>query len=130
MNFDLSATRLSRENTRATQILLDKMECVRLYQWQQLTNPAILVPNFVNWTYESTNAGAVNAVGKGTCYVGNIKVTTPVPGLAGTAYADKLAMVTVTVSWNSGNTNLTPTHTRTMSTYYSRIGMESVIQAN
>ena len=62
VNFDLMTTNRCRENTRATQVLLDKMECLRLYQWQQLTNPAVLSTTFTNWTYEATNAGTTSAV--------------------------------------------------------------------
>jgi len=128
LDFNLSATRLCRENARATQILLDKMECLRLYQWPQLTNPAVLLTTFTNWSYESTNAGLAGGVGQGAQYLGNITITTPAPALAGTTYCSNLALVTVAVSWNSGNTNLT--HTRSMSTYFSRVGMENTIQSN
>jgi type II secretory pathway pseudopilin PulG len=128
LTFNLTITSLSRENSRATQVLLDKMECLRLYQWQQLTNPAVLSTNFINWTYESTNAGTTNAIGQGTRYVGKISVTTPVTALSGTSYGANLALVQVTVSWSSGNTNLT--HTRSMATYFSRLGVENAIRVN
>jgi type II secretory pathway pseudopilin PulG len=128
LTFNLTITSLSRENSRATQVLLDKMECLRLYQWQQLTNPTVLATTFTNWTYESTNVGTANAAGRGTRYVGNISVTTPVTALSGTSYGANLALVQVTVSWSSGNTNLT--HTRSMSTYFSRLGIENAIRVN
>lgn len=128
LNFNISATRISRENTRATQILLDKMECLRLYQWQQLTNPAVLLTTFTNFTCDSTNLSSTNAAGQGIQYYGNITVTTPVAALSGTTYRSNLALVTVTVTWNSGNTNLT--HTRNMSTYFSRLGVENLVQSN
>ena len=128
LNFNLTTTNRCRENTRATQILLDKMECLRLYQWQQLTNPTIMLTTFTNWTYEPTNASTAGAVGQGVQYIGNITVTTPVPALAGTSYGTNLALVQVTVAWSSGNTN--QTRTRSMSTYFSSIGVESVIRVN
>lgn len=125
LNFNLTTTRLCRENTRATQILLDKMECLRLYRWQQLTNPAVLATSFTNWTCDPANAGAA---GQGIQYIGDISVTTPVMDLTGTTYSSDIALVTVRVSWNSWNTNLT--HTRSMSTYFSRIGIGSPYQPN
>lgn len=128
LNFNLTATRLCRDNTRATQVLLDKMECLRLYQWQQLTNPVFLATNFTSWSYESTNAGTTNAIGLGTQFAGNLAIITPAPTLTGITYRSNLALVTVTVSWNYGNTN--QAHTRSMSTYFSQVGMESVVQAN
>src|SRR5882757_449500 len=53
MTMGLSITQLSREDLRATQIMLDKMEGVRLYNWDQLTNSSILQPSFSNWFFET-----------------------------------------------------------------------------
>ena len=57
ITFGFTVTQLSRENLRATQILLDKMEGVRLYSWTQLTNSSFLTPVFTNWFYETNDIG-------------------------------------------------------------------------
>src|ERR1043165_7672934 len=36
--FGFKVIRIARENTRATQIMLEKMETIRLYTWDQVTN--------------------------------------------------------------------------------------------
>src|SRR5436853_4683929 len=36
--FGFKVIRFARENTRATQIMLEKMETIRLYTWEQVTN--------------------------------------------------------------------------------------------
>ncbi|HWF18970.1 MAG TPA: hypothetical protein VG754_06855, partial [Verrucomicrobiae bacterium] len=61
MGFSMTAT--SRENLRATQIMLDKVEGIRLYNWSQVTNSAYLIPAFTNWFYETNNIGDANATG-------------------------------------------------------------------
>src|SRR6187402_2834588 len=51
----MTTVRMSRENLRATQILLDKMEALRLYNWDQL-NGGFLAPTFVvNYDVTATN---------------------------------------------------------------------------
>src|SRR5881396_699259 len=55
----MGTVRMARENLRATQILLDKMETIRLYDWDQInTNfvPASFIANY-DVTTASTNSG-------------------------------------------------------------------------
>src|SRR5204863_9159663 len=40
---------LARENLRATQIMLEKMETIRLYSWKQVTNSAYIPNTFTNF---------------------------------------------------------------------------------
>src|ERR1051325_10108788 len=37
---------MGRENLRATQIMLEKMETIRLYSWDQITPPIFIPPPF------------------------------------------------------------------------------------
>lgn len=120
MTMGLSITQLSRENMRATQIMLDKMEGVRLYRWDQVTNSSFLVANFTNWFFETNNIGMAIATGNGAQYTGTVAVTT-VP--ISSSYKDSMRMVTVYVGWTSGNIN----HTRSMSTYVSQMGLQNYI---
>src|SRR5260370_13468687 len=72
MTFGLSVTQLSRENLRATQIMLDKMEGVPLYAWGQLTNSSFLVPSFTNWVFDTNNIAIATASRTGISYTGHI----------------------------------------------------------
>src|SRR5579872_7207454 len=74
MTMGLSISQASRENLRATQIMLDKMEGVRLYSWSQLTNSSFLIPAFTNWFYETNNVGLSTATGYGIKYTGTVAV--------------------------------------------------------
>src|SRR6266478_2162337 len=40
---------MTRENLRATQIMVQEIEDVRLYKWSQVTNSTYLKQDFTNW---------------------------------------------------------------------------------
>jgi|SRR5579859_4681900 len=124
MTFGLSVTQLSRENLRATQIMLDKMEGVRLYSWTQLTNSSFLVPSFTNWFFETNNIGTATASGTGISYTGQVLVTSVPFNVP--AYSQNMRKVTVNVGWTSGNSGNTP-RSRSMSTFVSEAGMQNYI---
>ena len=44
--FCFDATRAERENLRATQVILRRMEGIRLFNWNQITNTALNPPIF------------------------------------------------------------------------------------
>jgi Tfp pilus assembly protein PilV len=127
MTLGFSMTESSRENLRATQIMLDKMEGVRLYNWSQVTNSAYLIPAFTNWFYETNNIGEENAAGNGVQYTGLVHVVS-VPFT--NAYSANMVEVDVLIGWiSSGNGwyGANNVHTRTMSTYVSMNGMQNYI---
>jgi Tfp pilus assembly protein PilV len=126
MTMGLTITQQTRENLRATQIMLDKMEGVRLYRWDQLLSTNnILISSFTNWFFETNNIGATNAIGNGVSYTGAVSVVDT--GLA-TSYSSSMKRVNVTVGWTSGSGRVT--HTRTMATFVSQQGMQNYIYGN
>src|SRR6266498_2256567 len=61
-----AVVQLARENLRATQILVQKMESVRLYNWTELTNSAYFKLSFKDWYYPpGTNSGSPGVVYQG-----------------------------------------------------------------
>ena len=116
----------SRENVRATQIMLDKMEGVRLYSPTQLTNTTFLVPTFTNWFFETNNIGLASVQGYGVMYTGSI-VISPVSFV--TSYSSNIQQVTVSIGWVSGGIG-NVTHTRSMATFYGNKGMYNYIWTN
>ena len=125
ITFGFTVTQLSRENLRATQILLDKMEGVRLYSWTQLTNSSFLTPVFTNWFYETNDIGQLNANGNGVLYTGLVSVT-QVP--FSTSYTNTMVLVTVTVGWTSSGKNIVKS--RTMQTLVGEFGLQNYIYNN
>src|SRR5262245_32082518 len=66
INSSIFAIRLARENLRATQIMLEKMEIIRLLTWEQLNSPNIMPTKFtVPYDAKATN---------GLVYQGKIEI--------------------------------------------------------
>jgi Tfp pilus assembly protein PilV len=110
-SFGFNSIKLSQEEVRADQILVQKLESIRVYNWTNITSTYIL-PNFT--AYYSTS----NAV-HGVTYNGSMSVTPFVPSATPESYSSTLRQVTATVSWFSEGMN----HTRTMMTLVSSNGI-------
>lgn len=115
--FAFAEVRLARENVRATQILQEKMEVVRLYNWDQVTQPGFIPTSFSEAYYvgNPTNAPTSNFSYSGSVVVTNAPVTE--------SYAGDLRMVQIQVSWKSGNV----TRKRLMTTFVSQYGLQKYV---
>ena len=105
---------LARENLRATQILQEKMETIRLFTWADLTNsPASAT--FTTPFYPLAPPGRQGIAFTGTRIITNSPVTE--------SYASDLKMVIVQLNWTSGNTQ----RQREMRTFVSQYGLHNYI---
>lgn len=113
-----ASLRLTRENLRATQILTEKMETIRLYTWDQLT----VISNFLPTTFSATYypPGETNTYGTGTIYDGKLNVESTA---FGTNYDDDMRKVTVEVTWVTGGLS----RKRSLTTFVSQYGMQNYI---
>ena len=120
-----AVARLSRENLRATQIMVQKLEAVRIYNWKQVTNSAILKTNFVDYY----NPSGTNDNTYGAYYQCFVSVTSP-PSDIPSAYSANMRAVSVKVYWTNylqkPNTNVI-VRSREMKTYVARFGMQDYI---
>ena len=108
----ISTVRMARENLRATQILLDKLEAIRLYHWGQL-DPTFIPSTFVaNYDVNSTSTN------NGVLYHGTITIE---PADVGTTYADTMKLVTVRLKWSTGHIQ----RNREVSTFICRSGLQN-----
>jgi len=110
----MTSLRMARENLRATQILVEKTETLRLYDWDQLnTNfiPARFVSNYDVDT-ASTNSGVL--------YYGTITLSKPD---LGTTYTNDMRLVTIRLDWTTGKL----ARTRQLSTYVCRTGIQNFV---
>ena len=112
------SVRLARENQRATEIMVEKTECLRLYSWEQLTNSVVVPTTFTSYYFDT---GATNGIGVGITYDGTFQLSA-FPG-AGRNYSNDMRMLTMTVSWMSGGVS----RTRTMQTYCARYGIQNYV---
>ena len=109
---------VARENLRATQILVERMETIRLYNWDQVTNSAFIPRTFTNFYYPQ---GLSNG-GGGIQYTGLISVTIKPPELTN-SYASDMARVNVQIGWVSGRR----TRLRDIETYVARHGLQNYV---
>lgn len=116
----------SRENLRATQIMVSRLEGLRLEAWSstQLFNTNFVPPVFTDYFYPQGLGTNGNV---GTVYGGQMTVTTNPPMSGSPSYAPNLALVQVQVWWTNGVGGITNVHTRTMSTYVAQYGMQNYV---
>src|SRR5580765_4892633 len=99
MSTGFALTQGSRENLRATQIMLEYMEGIRLYNWDQLTQSNWIPSTFIRYYYPLAHTHAGES--QGLPYYGTVTVVTN-PVLNPTAvYSVNMASVTVTVNWTN-----------------------------
>ncbi len=120
LTLGLNVTQLSRENLRATQIMLDKMEGLRLYNWTQVNNTNFLQSSFTNWFYETNSIGQATASGTGVQYNGSV-VVAAWPFVS--SYGANMRQVTVMVNWTSENIN----RSRSMVTFVNLSGLQNYV---
>lgn len=120
MSSGFALTQLARENLRATQIMLERMEGIRLYNWDQVVYSNMIPGAFVSHYYPL----ATNGESKGIPYYGRVIVTNS--GISGTSYGDKMRLITVELRWTNANVG----RYRTMSTYISKAGVQNYVYYN
>src|SRR3989454_511966 len=106
--------KMARENLRATQIMLEKVETIRLYTWDQINTPGFIPSSF-------TNRYDPNSTGQGLSYIGTIAID-PVPFNTVT-YSGNMKQITVTLNWTTGQLP----RTRSFTTYVAKNGLQSYI---
>ena len=113
--YGLFVMQLARENQRATQIALAKVETIRIYNWSQVTNGTFIPTAFTD-VYDPT--GPTN--GRGAIYTGTLCITNfPL----NTSCAANMRQLTVTLNWTTRNVS----HTRSVSTYIAKDGMQNYV---
>jgi prepilin-type N-terminal cleavage/methylation domain-containing protein len=112
---------LARENLRGTQIMLERMEGIRLYNWNQLIYSNMIPASFTSYYYPL----ATNGESKGLAYSGTMVITNAVLTPPST-YSDSMRLVRVSLVWTNGNIR----RTRSMSTYVSKNGVQNYVYYN
>ena len=118
-----AVVQLARENLRATQIMVQKMETVRLLKWSQILDTNnFLQPGFIDY-YDPAGTNSQSA---GAIYRGFI-TTNSVTGVPND-YKDNMRAVTVTIYWtNYVRSASAMVRTRQMQTFVSRYGMQNYV---
>lgn len=120
MTMTTAQTRVAQEDLRATQILLERTEGIRLFDWNQLTNTDLCPTTFTASSYPTPNGSAGS---NGFTYYGTMLITN---SSLNCTYSNQVRAITVSVAW----TNFGLGHQRTMTTYQAQYGMQNYIFNN
>jgi len=120
-----AVTKISRENLRATQVILERLEGIRLYNWNQLCYSNMIPATFTTYYYPALT----NASGKGITYQGTISVGAANLNPSAT-YDDRMRAITVTLYWTNANGAASLVHRRSMTTYSARDGVQNYVYSN
>ena len=118
--FGYATMRVTREDIRATQIIVQRMEAIRLLPYDFVANPATYPTNVTAYFDESQDT-----TNHGTAYTVSFSATPGPSGLPST-YKANVMLVKVSASWISG----TVPRTRSMQTFVSRTGIQNYVAGN
>jgi type II secretory pathway pseudopilin PulG len=122
MGAGFSMVQVTRENLRATQIILQRMEAIRLSSYKLVQDPTSYPTNSVDCFNPSGKANGTAGVTYNVTY--NWAPCTPAS--LHPSYCTNVLLVTVSASWTSGKIQ----RTRSMQTYVARYGIQSYVSGN
>lgn len=115
--------RCARENLRATEILTQQTELLRLCNWSQLHDKKYLRRTFT----ERFDPSGSSDDTRGTVYYGTVELTSP--GDFPAAYRDNLSLVTISLTWTNLNAATPIVSARQVQTCVSRFGLNGLFSA-
>jgi type II secretory pathway pseudopilin PulG len=107
---------LVRENQRATQIMLEKVETIRLYNWSDVISTNGFIPATFTDVYDPRTTGT----DQGLTYSGTVTIS---PCSLLSSYANNMRQLTVTLAWNTRGIP----HTRSLTTYIAKDGIQNYV---
>ena len=113
--YGLFTLQLVRENQRATQVILEKVETIRLYNWDQVNSNG-----FIPATFTDVYDPQATTDSQGVTYQGTVTVAPC--GLA-SPYAANLRQLTITLNWTTRDIP----HTRSITTYIAKDGIQNYV---
>ena len=108
--------KMARENQRAIQILLDKTETVRLYNWDQVSSNGFIPISFT----ATADSLATGLVSPNTIYTGDVSI---VSAPINASYSNDMKQLTVTLTWKTGAV----LRNRQLTTFIGRNGLQNYI---
>ena len=116
INYGMFMMRLARENARATQVMLEKLESIRLYNWDQVMTSGFVPQTFTNYYDPQGGPTQQGVIYYGTMTISNVPFSS--------SYSPSLQQFTVTVQWTTaGRIN----HYRELSTFVAKNGMQTYV---
>jgi prepilin-type N-terminal cleavage/methylation domain-containing protein len=121
----------SREDLRATQIILSRLEGLRLEAWgngdnqpSQLFNTTMVPRTFTDYFYP---LGLNSTTNQGTVYGGTVSISTNITLKPAASYSSGIAYVVVSLTWTNRNYGVTTVRSRSMSTLVAQNGIQNYV---
>ena len=105
-----------RENQRATQVLLENLETIRLYSWDQVNSNGF-IPSTFSAVYDPQSSSG----SQGLTYYGTIRKTNGVN--IGASINSNMVQLDISLRW----TNRNIPHFRTVTTYIAKDGIQNYV---
>jgi prepilin-type N-terminal cleavage/methylation domain-containing protein len=109
---------LAREDLRATEIMTEKIEAVRLCTWEQLSSFPISFQENYELTADTNSPG-------GLVYYGTISADSPDAIPDNEPYKQDMRLITVSLQWTNYNNGANIVRMRQMQTHLARFGLQN-----
>jgi len=116
--YAFSSVQAARDELRATQIVVQRMEAIRLAPYKSLQDPVAYPATSTEYYSPSLKASGQG----GTTYTVNYTWTNA-PTTLPPSYRTNMMLVTINASWKSGNVQ----RTRSMQSYVARYGIQRYV---
>lgn len=116
---------VSRDNMRATQVMVNTMEVIRLYSWDQINSNGFMPTNYIISLYPTNQIrGTIDEASRDGNRLAQIKIGISTPSLgAGADYATNMREISMSVIW----TNQGLVRTRSMKSYIAAEGLQTYV---
>jgi prepilin-type N-terminal cleavage/methylation domain-containing protein len=126
MTYGITSLQMSRESLRATQLMSEKLDTIRLYAWDKVVIPGYISNSFTAAFVPGDPALAAQGfTGGGVIYCGTVTVSTNSSALSGFSdtYKKDLCEVSVSLAWTNG----AKAHSARMTTLVAREGLQTYV---
>ena len=117
LNYAFFEMKMARENLRATQIMLERAEAIRLWRWDRMISGPDNVPPTFTENYDPTEGSPH----PGVTYTAGVSIDDFPDHSVG--YWPDMKQITITLQWTTGNV----THHRTNVTYVAKDGIQNYV---
>jgi hypothetical protein len=115
-SYGFFAMQMARENQRATQIVLEKVETIRLYNWDEVTSIG-----FIPTTFTDVYDPQAPAASKGVTYNGTVTITNFPDAVS---YSSNMRQFTVNLTWTNRQQLV---RSRSLTTWVAKDGLQNYV---
>ena len=118
LGYGFGVLQTTREDLRATQVMMQKLESIRLCTWSELTNCTFI---------EKYNPLSATNANSGTLYSGTLVIGAATNLVNSPSYQNNMALITVSLTWTNYTRGVPLVHNRQMQSEVARYGLQNYI---